>query len=717
MNKTNTSYINCLRKELNQTLKERFPNKKGEIIIKKAARAISFETDDILKLFEKSAFDTEDKEEKKVLDNYLEKIDEERIVRKELLVSANTLNSFLYKVSVPKIEKLHTYALYLDYVGWYHFVDELNKRNIENNINDSPLDKLSRTIEDVEVNLIGNSTKNEEFEMTPKEGVSLQKQMNHLIDEMGGLDRILESYLPKAAKEKKLENLFYSIIDTPRLSISQKNTIEQYIGFKGRENGVMWYDRSLIATSLSISLIKHYDYNKANYLLDLILENKDAVNSDVWQRAIVGLYIALLCNYRNIDKTSLHKGKLDTILSIPENSETFFLIAHVLDDYDVLESMEEMRVKIKFLNIYRYFTPLHEKSEIFNKLSQTGTHNFNYGYFAKLISESVMIPKFQKYEILFAFNSASENEAKELFRDIEQNENNGNNYHYVLLNTIDEFWYGLMLAIKDDDVLLKKFVNIKNKKEDIVDFMIVFFEDYFTVGTLYEDFGDYSTALNYYLESEKENPGNRALLMTIGLCLQKLNTPEKAMDYYRKALLLEPENSLFLCQAGACLQELGDYEEALEYHLLSERINPKNTVNLEEIAICYQEIKNYSLVLQYRNKIDKISPRNPENIVQLAWCHFVLGNLDLALKHYLYIIENFSIEKGGMNIYLNLGHVYFAKNEINSHECYIKSHDLFADKLEFWDEMQDDFQYLEQYGITRKYYDQALMELKQKIEL
>ena len=130
MNEKELSLIDCLRNELKNELRKRFPNKEGEVKIKTSARAINEHVDLILNGFEEKSLNTENREERNSLDNYLSKIDKERKNDEELIVSPNTLKSFLYEDSGAQIEKLHTYTLYLNYVGWYHFIDEQNDSQI-----------------------------------------------------------------------------------------------------------------------------------------------------------------------------------------------------------------------------------------------------------------------------------------------------------------------------------------------------------------------------------------------------------------------------------------------------------------------------------------------------------------------------------------------------------------------------------------------------------
>ncbi|MEY4903964.1 MAG: hypothetical protein RLZZ292_1779 [Bacteroidota bacterium] len=62
---------------------------------------------------------------------------------------------------------------------------------------------------------------------------------------------------------------------------------------------------------------------------------------------------------------------------------------------------------------------------------------------------------------------------------------------------------------------------------------------------------------------------------------------------------------------------------------------------------------------------------------------------------------------------MNLGHVYLAQQkEDKAMACYLQSLEAMEDTETFWQCMNDDFQYLEQYDITRAYYDAVLERVR-----
>lgn len=159
--------INKLREELTTKLKEKYPNRNGGIIIKKSTKNINDNASFVLADFEKhlTKLDSDDSEHFK-LNRYLIKIDEDikdENIKKEkkfpFTISSNSLKLFLNKkVSTPQIENLHTYALYLGYKGWYHFEDEVNKKELVEKKDNEVQNKISPISESEELNINDNRT-------------------------------------------------------------------------------------------------------------------------------------------------------------------------------------------------------------------------------------------------------------------------------------------------------------------------------------------------------------------------------------------------------------------------------------------------------------------------------------------------------------------------------------------------------------------------------
>ena len=109
----------------------------------------------------------------------------------------------------------------------------------------------------------------------------------------------------------------------------------------------------------------------------------------------------------------------------------------------------------------------------------------------------------------------------------------------------------------------------------------------------------------------------------------------------------------------------------------------------------------------YQKAID-IKPDKHEAYGNLGFAFIKFGEIEKAASVLSKRIELGNTDTG----YMNLGHVYLAEGmEEQAIINYRQSLAAFSNKEAFWEGMKDDFQYLEQYGITRQQYDLILKEI------
>ena len=123
----------------------------------------------------------------------------------------------------------------------------------------------------------------------------------------------------------------------------------------------------------------------------------------------------------------------------------------------------------------------------------------------------------------------------------------------------------------------------------------------------------------------------------------------------------------------------------------------------------YYNNKKRDKAIEYFEKAVTIKSNDAYILTNLGFLLICLGKTEKAEQHLLIAIELGSHALGNMN----LGHIYLCKGAKNKAlDCYKKGLDSFKSKKDFWYGMQDDFQYLTQYGMTETYYQSVLEELR-----
>jgi uncharacterized protein HemY len=93
----------------------------------------------------------------------------------------------------------------------------------------------------------------------------------------------------------------------------------------------------------------------------------------------------------------------------------------------------------------------------------------------------------------------------------------------------------------------------------------------------------------------------------------------------------------------------------------------------------------------------------------IGFFYLQIGDLATAEPYLLQAIASDDCDSA----YMNLGHIYLAqKDTTKAMAYYTQSLLTFEDKTMFWEGMDDDLQYLMQYGISTQAYEQILTTLR-----
>lgn len=129
---------------------------------------------------------------------------------------------------------------------------------------------------------------------------------------------------------------------------------------------------------------------------------------------------------------------------------------------------------------------------------------------------------------------------------------------------------------------------------------------------------------------------------------------------------------------------------------------------LHQERLYVQNLKNYTKAIE-------LNPNHANAHNNLGFLYLKIGDLAHAaatLKNALAILAT-----PNLYILMNLGHVYFCEGKLEEAiSLYRQSLDLFESPGTFFEMMEDDWQYLVQYGVERSVYDGLLADLQGKEE-
>jgi signal transduction histidine kinase/tetratricopeptide (TPR) repeat protein len=260
------------------------------------------------------------------------------------------------------------------------------------------------------------------------------------------------------------------------------------------------------------------------------------------------------------------------------------------------------------------------------------------------------------------------------------------------------------------------------------------------IALMYDDFGDYTQAMHYYLEVlkivEKHNFDDRKAYVTLSIAelRTKQGKNEEAMGYYRQAQAIFKKigdkrgEGIILHQLGEIEQHKGNLSLAAQYYYQS-LVLRKTIKDYKGIAYCYSSLGKYyqvqdsfSKAVEHYVKAIKIKT-SIQDITELPKDYIGIGKCLLQLYDYKNAIEVthkglFVATKGSFKVYMRdcsqlLSQIYKATKNYDSSLYYFEQFKLYADSLQNQDIERKTAQLQAQYEFEKK---EELLKREHEVE-
>ncbi len=457
-------------------------------------------------------------------------------------------------------------------------------------------------------------------------------------------------------KEEYLKSTFNMIIEPCELNKSVKNRINRFLNDSEENKIFKWYDRSLITSALTISILRYYDEGKADYLLRLFQryesDSISGLKSDVKKKALIGLVLGMLKIYNNKERVKIHEKRIIEIFEIKWVREILSEIVQLIVNLD-FKKIDNKYLKNDYFNeSYRYFIPYNENIKSIQNALKKGQKNVDAYRFHDSLSHTVYLSGYNKYYLAFCYPSFSKDQVIELTKKYDEDcmWMSHDDDHYSNLaqkisftNILDELNCAI-INNKNLGVHLKDLIpKTRSEKLNFLDVVSESFYNYYVIGEFYYFDGNYQTALPYFKKHEKWFPDHMLNLAQIGYCLQEQGEFKEALKYHQKAEAFDSENIWNLRQLGCCLLELGEFKKALEYFYKIGLLEPNSTFTLIKIGQCLRKQSEFKKALEYFYKANKNEPDDGWILLEIGCCLSALGIYKKALKLYHQIVrDNYS---------------------------------------------------------------------------
>jgi tetratricopeptide (TPR) repeat protein len=472
--------------------------------------------------------------------------------------------------------------------------------------------------------------------------------------------------------KKSLINIFKIIWLSDKFKEAESELVSKIINKKS----LPWHDKCLIITSLTLSLLRHFDSNKIALLFDFY----ETEEHQVWQRALIGLTLGL---YYYDSRIGLYPDILNRIKAYQGNKDIAKHIEAIIIQFIRAKETEKITKKIQeeiLPEVMKIKSKLEEKLDLENILSSKIISEKNPEWETYFKDSPDIYQKFEEF-------SAMQMEGADVFLGA-----------FALLKRFDFFnemsnWF--LPFYKENEVISSSLENIK-EGFDTAKFLEGLERSSFLCNS-----DKYSFCLNV-----KHLPSIQKSMMTelFNMELQAMNELSEQdelvnntarnktvftqyfQDLYRFYKLYPLKNEFedifnlkyhiyksdffkMLIEDQSILRNIAEfffeksyYNEALEiFELLSGSV--ENYELFEKTAFCYQQTGEFQKAIDYYHKAELISKNKLWLFNKLAFCY---RKLELFEKSAGYYKNAEKLDPDSLQIQAYLGHVYLDMEDFNS---------------------------------------------------
>jgi tetratricopeptide (TPR) repeat protein len=433
---------------------------------------------------------------------------------------------------------------------------------------------------------------------------------------------------------------------------------------------IQFADKCIIVSAITISLMRDFDENKFNILLDVYNDNDEQVS----QRALAGF---ILCSYWHNSRMKLYtklmqrvelfvqqQGVTDNIriiiIQFIKSMETEKITKKIKEEFipEIAKISPILQDKIKLDDLMKDENSLFDKNpdwqDLFDKsgvtdkiqefaeLQQSGADVYmstfssmkSYPFFYDMCNW--FIPFYNHSTVVNFFNENKKSPILQVFMN-SQFLCNSDKYSllFSLMQMPQQYKDMMMQSINVESEQLEELQNNRElttpskKRELISNQYIQDIYRFFKLHPRKSDFVDpFHTQLNLHnLSFFNELVDHEKILRTIGENYFKQDHYEESAKIFEQLLKTDTSNIELYQKIGYSYQRLGDYKKAISFYEKAETLKTDNLWNLRKIAFCYRSIKETELALIYYQRAEKMAPEDLS--IQLA-----IGHCFLEQKRY-----------------------------------------------------------------------------------
>ena len=540
------------------------------------------------------------------------------------------------------------------------------------------------------------------------EKYSIQKELRTLFaDTSPGIgDTLMEAELHL----QNIFTLFYHCWFINRLKENEIKFIQSYL----KNEAYPFYEKSLIITGLTLSLMRFFDENK----IILLFNAYDDLDEEISQRALIGLLIGIYYYDRRMPFFPAITGRLQiliedsrfksnfekAILQFIRSKETEKIQRKLQDEIlpEMIKLSPNLRNKLSIESLLgeglsedknpEWKEILKDAPELMGKMEELTEMQLD-GADVFLSSFSMLknFPFFSELANWFFPFTPDHPEIKRNPINKESGEDlaftqlimkspmlcNSDKYSFFfsILNIPSDYKKMVSDSLKAESEQFEEiakdesFLSHSKKAETIISQYIRDLYRFFKIYPQHDGFEDI-----FAWRFDFHNKFAFSKLLGEDLKIQRsIAEFNFAKNYFREAadifelLLLKSDDAEMLQKLAFCYQKMGNYKKALDYYLKADLFDQNKRWNLKKIALCYRNLKKPAKALEYFQQAEMLEPDNLSLHVSIGQCQMEMNLYEEALKSY-YKVEYLS--PGNKKIWRPIGWCSFLVGKVGQAEKY-----------------------------------------------
>jgi tetratricopeptide (TPR) repeat protein len=477
--------------------------------------------------------------------------------------------------------------------------------------------------------------------------------------------------------KKSLINIFKIIWLTDKLKEGEIELVNNICKTKA----LPWYDKCLVVSSLTLSLLRHFDSEKIALLFNFYETDED----QVCQRALLGLTI---CLYFYDNRISFYPEIMQRLKAYQGNRNLEAHIEAIIIQFIRAKETERITKKIKeeiLPEVLKIKSKLEDKLDLENILSSKSIIEKNPDWEIYFKDSPDIYQKFEEFSAMqmegadvflgaFAmlkrfdfFNELSnwflpfykENElisrslenikegfdTKQFIEGLERSSFlcNSDKYSFCLnvkhLPSLQKSMmtelFNMELQAMNEMASQDDMINTTAKNKTV---FTQYFQDlyrFFKLHPLKNEFEDIFE-LKFQLYKSKFFKiliEDQAILRNIGEFFFEKNYYEEALEIFEMCSCSEDNYELFE-KTAFCYQQQGEFRKAVDYYHKAELIDKDKIWLLNKLAFCYMKLGIHKKAVEYYRKAEKLEPDNLHIHAYLGHVFIEMEDFKSALKYY-----------------------------------------------------------------------------------